>query len=907
MNHRTATSSIRLFAVAALLWLATLATATQAQTTWVSTANATWNNAANWSSGLPTASGTAVFASGTGSQLSLNVGTGGTTGVTRFQSGASGYTLFSTTPGADVYLANGGGVTVDAGVTTNQTFNTRMRPQATGTTNIVNNGSGTLVFAGDTTNSNLQAFMSFSGLPTWQIAFSGSGSTQVASIVDRFNTSSTSVVKNDSGVLTILGGPSVAPTGTSQGWYRGGTTLNAGTLNVNGGFALGGGGVTINGGTLNVNAASALGPGGVTISGGMLGNTSGAAVTISTINAQTWAGDFGFAGPNDLNLGTGAVSLGSATRTLTISANTLTVGGGIGGSGGITKLGAGTLTLSASNSYTGTTTVNQGTLLITNSNALRGTTFAGGAGTLAFGLTVAGADNYAYLGGLSGSSDLTLTSTNGTSAVRLNFGLNNTDTTFSGNLTGTIGNQFVEKVGTGTTTISGNWTLGVSGTSVVSHGALSVIQGGLRQTGGVVTANRWDGSAAVAVGSGTGNSGSYVLESGTVNAINGLGAHLRIGQAGGTGILTIDGASSRGFFSGTNNTIGGNDIAATAGTGTLNLIAGELAVNSLTTGTVTGSQGTFNFSGGTLRPYSQNTTIGQGTGGFSIALSGNSPTLSGLDAAAGTPRNLTILTSLVNASGTTGGITIAGGTVTLSAANTYSGATTIGGTNTTLVLGSAGSFANSSTISVGGVGSSGAVLDLTVATGTFEFGSGQTVGGIGTIRIDGADAARFAGVLAPGNSPGILTFDGGTALLSGTTQIEIVSASRGTGYDAIDLINGAALDYDSGVLALDFGSWLADQQSYQLFGSGSSSLGGGFSSVTIAGANYAGLTFTASNGVWTSQGTSPANQTLTFTESTGVLVIVPEPATAALAAIGIAAVAYACRSRSLSRKRGGVT
>ena len=80
-------------------------------------------------------------------------------------------------------------------------------------------------------------------------------------------------------------------------------------------------------------------------------------------------------GSNALNLGTGTVALGAATRQVTVNASTLTVGGVISGTNsaaGLTKAGTGTLSLDAANTYTGVTTVSGGVLLLNNANALPG-------------------------------------------------------------------------------------------------------------------------------------------------------------------------------------------------------------------------------------------------------------------------------------------------------------------------------------------------------------------------------------------------------------------------------------------------------------------------------------------------------------------------------------------------------
>jgi autotransporter-associated beta strand protein len=92
------------------------------------------------------------------------------------------------------------------------------------------------------------------------------------------------------------------------------------------------------------------------------------AVTLSGSVPQVWNGSFGFLGTASLNMGLGAVTL-NATPTVTVSGGTLTVGGVISGSYGVTKAGNGTLVLSGANSYTGPSTVSAGTLVLDGPNA----------------------------------------------------------------------------------------------------------------------------------------------------------------------------------------------------------------------------------------------------------------------------------------------------------------------------------------------------------------------------------------------------------------------------------------------------------------------------------------------------------------------------------------------------------
>ena len=162
------------------------------------------------------------------------------------------------------------------------------------------------------------------------------------------------------------------------------TKSGAGTLTLSGSNSMTG--LTLSGATvgsqLNINSTNALGTGLFTINSGDLAkidNTSGASLTLIASNAQSWGNNFTFIGSTNLNLGTGPVTL-VANRTVTNLANTLTVGGSISGAFTLTKAGAGTLVLTASNTFTGGLTISGGTLVMGNTNALgtNGMTFGNG-------------------------------------------------------------------------------------------------------------------------------------------------------------------------------------------------------------------------------------------------------------------------------------------------------------------------------------------------------------------------------------------------------------------------------------------------------------------------------------------------------------------------------------------------
>ncbi len=145
--------------------------------------------------------------------------------------------------------------------------------------------------------------------------------------------------------------------------------VGAGTATLNAANTYSGGTV-LAAGLLNLGHDGALGSGLVTFAGGTVDALAGAR-TLSGNNSIQVTGDFTFAGTNNLNLGTGAVTI-PVTKTLTVTAGTLTMGGTVTGAG-LVKAGNGTLELLGNNTFAGALTLaaNGGLVVLSGNNSAR--------------------------------------------------------------------------------------------------------------------------------------------------------------------------------------------------------------------------------------------------------------------------------------------------------------------------------------------------------------------------------------------------------------------------------------------------------------------------------------------------------------------------------------------------------
>ena len=190
--------------------------------------------------------------------------------------------------------------------------------------NLQSNGSptdflnGDALLFNDTATGNTNINIADANVGTTSMTFNNSSQNYSISSSGGFGITSGFLVKNGTGAVSL----------NTANSYAGGTTLNAGTLNVN--------------------TATAIGTGTLTITGGKLDNTSAAAVVLTTNNAVSLNGDVTFGGTQNLSLGSGNVTIGgtAGARTITATAGTLTMGPVFGATGfGLTIAGSGTVAI----------------------------------------------------------------------------------------------------------------------------------------------------------------------------------------------------------------------------------------------------------------------------------------------------------------------------------------------------------------------------------------------------------------------------------------------------------------------------------------------------------------------------------------------------------------------------------
>ena len=596
--------------------------------------------------------------------------------------------------------------------------------------------------------------------------------------------------------------------------------------------------------------------------------------------------------------GAGTVEGASGTPTLTLGDNNATgntFSGVIRNTAGtlaLTKIGTGTQILSGTNTYTGATTVSAGTLSISGSiNSSATLSISGGtlsttgadklsntaAVTVSGGtLTVGGADTVGTLtmssGTIGGSSTLTATTyalSGGTVTGNLGTGTINSSGTVA--LNGTAGATAVN-VTAGTLTLGASSAINSATTVGISAGSL--VLGASNQIGDSATVTVSGG--ALALGSSNDMVSTFNLSSGSITGSGTLTA-TTYGLSGGTVTGNLG--------TGTINSSGTVALNGTAGATAVNVTAGTLTLgssNRLADGaTVTVS------STGTLALGATSDTVAAvvltGTGSITSS-TGVLTSAAAYDMQAGTASAIL--------GGTAGLIKTTSGTVALSGANTYSGATTVSAGTLTLnnVAGykttalSAASGATLSILMPGNATSSWAAVFDPSANAFNSVNAAITGAGLVTLGTTGGPH-----VVAGGGSGTMTTNMSAGGMLdvqSGEWAWGWARGSAATNNGSLNLASGAA--YRSSDVAFQFDSLTGSGTIGNAFNAsavtltlgvqgttnnatyGVSSNTATFSGVITSGEFYNNVTTSALNLVKTGSGTQILSGANTYTGTTTI-------------------------------------
>jgi fibronectin-binding autotransporter adhesin len=597
------------------------------------------------------------------------------------------------------------------------------------------------------------------------------------------------VVQNSTGTGTFTIASTIVNNGGATGFAKAGT----------GKVALSGlntytGGTTISGGTLAVNTianggqASAIGASGSTSSNLVIEGA-----TLQYAGATT-ASDRGFTLVTSGVVTAGTIDVSTAGTNLTFSGQVTSPD-----NAGLTKTGAGTLTLSnATNNYSGVTIVSGGTLSV-------GTLANGGAASGIGASSSASTNMVLQTGGTLQYSGATASSDRGFTLGTGGGGIAVSNAASTLTLSGTA-------VGTGSLTKTGAGTLVLSGTNSYTGG--NTVSAGTLRAGSTQAFGATTGSMTVAAGA-TLNLAGF---NNTVAALSGAG-NVTLGAA----TLTSNGSSSSaGFFTGIISGTGGFTRAglgtqAMTGCGNtytgVTTLSGTLSVDCLSdAGIASGIGASSNITGG---------LVFSGTGqlvyaGSSVSIN-RGFTLSGLGII-----NVATGSTTLGFSGPVIGSSLrkdGSGTLVLSGTNTYTGTTQVtggilraGATNVFGTAAAAGGMTldnttgvtldlngfDSTVASLAGGGTTGGNITLGGATLTIRNPGNQTyagtISGSGNLVKTGAGIQNLSGCNS--SYAGSTTINAGTlsvtCLAEGGTNSSIGASTSGP---SNLVLNGGTLQY----------------------------------------------------------------------------------------------------------------
>ncbi len=691
-----------------------------------------------------------------------------------------------------------------------------------------------------------------------------------------------------SGAATLnkvgLGMASLSGTNT----YLGPTNITAGILEANAAAALGGitaGTVVTGGATLDVGAFTVVGKP-VTLNGTGFGTLPGGGVSglltprsaLNFTGAGTWDGN--------IILNTSSVAIGT-------SGGAGIVNGVLSGSGvAFNKVNANTLTLNGANTFTGSVTVSAGNLTLGNANTYSGATTIGTTATLDL-------NNYGTIpntSGITAAADATLLLDNSATSVLLNsrlassVGITLNGATLQFNANNNLGMNSSQTVGS-ITLSGGQSTIQAGFAAIALAGNTSVFTSTLLVRTAGATVNFIGGTSnATPLGSSSNQlifGNLLTTSSGTVGSFN-SGLQYLGNQGNILPYAEVNGGADTGDFA----TYGSNGVApftnyatqSFGGVGTLSANAGDIVKVIAAGNNAYTINAAANLSIGALLLVNSNT----GNQNITLSASGTATTPSSLTVSSGLimNQNLGTATNIIsggvvnlggegilfqNDAGTatfntpvtgSNGLTVAGpGTLTLAAANSITGATSLN--QGVITLGSAASI-GSGALTITGA-STGTTTTLqgtqaltftqafTLNNANLTFGNGNavpitftgtgTLVGSNTLTITDTGGVYFNGQLTDGGSgnPGSLILAGaGTVLLN----------------------DGGTSNYLGGTLINMTGTVVAGDST--AFGSNTSSQTLGITAGTIVAG--AALTLSQSlvlNGNFTLSGTSSANN-ITF-------------------------------------------